>query len=91
MLVVPHISQLLKHFSFVFLPAAKSKMSCWSFLFSLVKLHGQWRRKICFSLDLVIIGDGILLLKEFTSPRFGVPLSLPFLYGSVVLTINSVF
>lgn len=96
MLAVAHISRLLKHFSFVLLPAAKSRMSHWSLLFSLVKLHEQWYRKIFFwvtcSLDLMFIADALsFVLEEFKSPRPGVPLSLLFLPGSSVKAVNSVF
>lgn len=94
MSVVPHISQLLKHFSFVFLPAAKSRMSCSSFVFSLVKWHGQWHRNIFFVGDLppgsLDYGRCYLaVLEEFTSPQSGVSFSLIFSYDSSVLLIQS--
>lgn len=83
MLAVARISWLLKRFSFVFLPAAKSRMSHWSLLFSLVKLHEQWYRKIFFVGDLLRGSHDysrryLIVLEEFKSPRAGVPFSLLF-------------
>lgn len=96
MLAVAHISGLLKHFSFVSLPAAKSRMSHWSLLFSLVKLHERWYRKIFFVGDLLPGSRDcsrryLIVLEEFKSPGPGVPLSLLFISSSSAKAVNSFF
>lgn len=95
MLVVAYISRLLKHFSFVFLPAAKSRMSHCSSLFCLVKLHEQWYRKTFFVGDLLPGSCDYsrcycIVLGQFKSHPLSVPPCCSY-SGCVVKAVNSVF